>query len=67
MGEVPEGRSENDEERGRHDESVLVHGKVMVNTMKQEMESDEDPVIGKVTGNILSVIKNSRKRVEAGF
>lgn len=46
----PEGSGENNEERGRHDETVLVHGKVVVDAMQEEVEGDENPIIGEVSG-----------------
>lgn len=37
MCEFPEGRCKYDKQCGWHDQSVLVHGKVVVNAVEQEM------------------------------
>jgi hypothetical protein len=37
VSELPERRSEDNEKCGRHDQSVLVHRKVVVDAMKEEM------------------------------
>lgn len=37
VGKLPEGRSEDDEESGRHHQSQLIHGKIVMNTVEQEM------------------------------
>jgi hypothetical protein len=46
MGEFPEWRGKNQEERGRHDESQAVHWKIVVNTVQQEVCSDCEAVVG---------------------
>lgn len=48
VGEVPERRSEKYEERGRHDQAQPVHGKVMVDTVKQEVQRDGHTIVGKM-------------------
>lgn len=48
VGKLPEGSSQDDEEGGRHDKAVLVHGQVVVDAVKEEMGSNADAVIGKV-------------------
>jgi hypothetical protein len=37
VGELPEGRCECNEEGGWHDQSIFVHGKVMMDTMEEKM------------------------------
>jgi hypothetical protein len=52
--ETPE-RSGKDDEEGRwHDQAVLVHRKVVMNAMKEEMGGDADTVVGKVTNVLLA-------------
>lgn len=48
MGKFPERSCQDSEEGRRHDKSVLVHGKVVVNTMKQKMCCDGNAVVGEV-------------------
>jgi hypothetical protein len=48
MCELPERCCQCYEERGRHYESVLVHGEVVVDAVEEEVEGDADTVVGKV-------------------
>lgn len=48
MGELPERCSEHNEERRRHDQSVFVHRKVVVDTVEKEMQCDSYPIVRKV-------------------
>lgn len=48
MSEFPEGCGEDDEEGGWHDEAIFVHGKVMVDAMKEKVGGDADAIIGQV-------------------
>lgn len=48
MGEIPEGRRKCHKQSGRHDESVFVHGQIMMDTMKQEMKGDANTIVGKI-------------------
>lgn len=42
---LPERCSQNNEQRGWHDQPVLIHWQVVVDAMKDEMESNPNPVI----------------------
>lgn len=48
VGEGPEGRAEDAEQGRGHDEAVLVHGKVVVNPVEQEMQRNSYSVVGKI-------------------
>lgn len=48
VGEGPERRAEDAEQGRGHDEAVLVHGEVVVNSMKQEMQRNSYSVVGKI-------------------
>ena len=48
MCKLPERCCQCDEEGGRHYESVLVHGEVVVNTVEEEVECDADTVVWEV-------------------
>lgn len=50
VGELPEGSGQDDEEGGRHDEAVLVHGQVVVDAVEEEVGGDADAVVGEVAG-----------------
>lgn len=54
MRQLPKRRCEKDEQRGWHDESVLVHGQIVVNAMQQEVQGYEDSVVREiaVVGNM---------------
>lgn len=45
MRKVPKGRSKSGEHCRRHNEPELVHGKVMVNTVKEEVHCNTNTVI----------------------
>jgi hypothetical protein len=47
--ELPERCRKDDEECRWHDEPVPIHGKVVVNAVKQEVEGNGEAVIRKVT------------------
>lgn len=49
MCDPPEGRGQNDEERRWHDQAVLVHGEVVVDTVQQEVRGDAPSVIRQVS------------------
>lgn len=49
MSKLPERCRECYEQSRRHDESVLVHGQIMMDAMKQEVESDANTIVGKIT------------------
>jgi len=59
VGEVPEWRSENHEQRRRHDQAQSVHGKVMVDTVEQEVQRDSHTIVRKM------VIKVEEATVQA--
>lgn len=46
MGERPEGGGKDGEKRGRHNETVFVHGQIVVDTVQCEMKGDTDAVVG---------------------
>jgi hypothetical protein len=46
--ELPERCCQNSEKCRRHDESVLVHGEVVMDTVEQKVEGNGGAVIGKV-------------------
>ena len=43
--QFPEWDGKSDEEGGWHDEAILIHGQVMMDTVEQEMRRDADPVV----------------------
>jgi hypothetical protein len=45
MRKLPKGCSEQDKQRRRHDKSVLIHGKVVVDTVEEEMQRDANTVV----------------------
>ena len=49
---LPEGCCQRGKQCGWHDESVLVHGEVVVNAVEEEMKGEGDAVVGKVTRNV---------------
>lgn len=55
MGEGPEGSGKHCEKRRRHDETVLVHGQVVVDTVQGKMKGDADAVVRKVAASLKSV------------
>jgi hypothetical protein len=46
--ELPERRSQDNKKCRRHDQPVLVHGKIVVNAVEKEMESEADAIIGQM-------------------
>lgn len=48
VSKLPEWRCKNDKERGWHDEAILVHGEVVVDTVKKEVEGNTDTVVWEV-------------------
>lgn len=54
MRQLPEGACKNQEEGRRHHEAVLVHGQVMVDSVKEEVERDAHAVVRKIPA-VLSV------------
>ena len=46
VGEFVEGKCEDDEEGRWHDESVLVHGEIMMDAVEKEVEGQEDAIVG---------------------
>lgn len=48
MGEIPKGSCKQHEHGWRHDESVLVHGQIVVNAVEQEVRNDAISVVRKV-------------------
>jgi hypothetical protein len=49
VGKLPERRSEDDEKCRRHDQSVFIHRKVVVDAVKEEMQRNTNTVIWKVS------------------
>lgn len=49
MSKLPERSCKSHKERGGHDKSVSIHGKIMMNAVEQEMQCDADPVVRKIT------------------
>ena len=43
--ELPEGQRQCNEKRGRHDKSVSIHGQIVMDTVEEEVEGDEDAVV----------------------
>lgn len=41
--------SKDKEQSGRHDQSIFVHWQIVVDSVKEEMERDSDPVIRKIS------------------
>lgn len=54
MCQFPKWRGQHDKQRRRHDQSVLVHGKIVVDSMKQKVQSNEYAVIREVTISVVS-------------
>jgi hypothetical protein len=52
MSQLPERSSQSSEESGRHNKTVPVHGKIMVDTVKDKMKTDSYSIIGQVAGRI---------------
>ena len=48
VGQLPERTDQGKEQRWRHDKPILVHGEVVVNAMKGEMQSYADSIIGEI-------------------
>lgn len=48
VSKLPEWRCKDDKECGWHDEAILVHGKVVVDTVKKEVEGNTDTVVWEV-------------------
>lgn len=48
LGKFPEWSCKNDKQCGGHDQSVLVHGQVVVNSMQQKVHGNENSVVRKV-------------------
>lgn len=48
----PEWCCKRNEQGGRHDESVLVHGKVVVDAVEEEVQCESDTVIGKMAFDV---------------
>lgn len=48
MSEFPEWRCEDEEERRRHDEAVLVHGEVVMNAVKGEVQSNPNAIVREI-------------------
>jgi hypothetical protein len=49
VGELPERGGKEDEESGREHEAVAIHRKVVMDTMKDEMEGDAYAIVGQVS------------------
>lgn len=45
MRELPKRSGQNDEQRRRHDQTKTIHRQVVVNSMQQEVKSDEYAVV----------------------
>lgn len=48
MCKMPERVSQDHKERGRHDEAILVHGEIVMNAMKQEVQRNAYTVVGQI-------------------
>lgn len=48
MGERPEWGCERDKQSGRHHETVLVHGEVVVDTVEEKVQGDSNTVVWQV-------------------
>lgn len=48
MSELPERCCQNDEKRGRHNESVLVHRQVVMDAVEEEVKGYANTVVGQV-------------------
>lgn len=51
VGKLPERRCKSNEKCRRHYEAVLVHWKVVMDTVEEEMEGDSDAVVRKVAAS----------------
>jgi len=52
VGQLPEGRCQHYKQGRRHDQAEPVHWEVVVDTVQQEVGSDADSVIRKISGII---------------
>lgn len=52
LSKVPEWSCQSHEESRGHDKSVLVHGQVMVNAMKQKVQGDAHAVIREIADEV---------------
>lgn len=52
MSNLPERSSQSGKESRRHNQTVSIHRKIMVNTMENEMQTDTYSVVGEVAGMI---------------
>lgn len=55
VGERPERSGKNGEKRRRHNETVFVHGQIVMDTVQREMQCDTNAVVRKVTTSPRSV------------
>jgi hypothetical protein len=46
--DLPEWSRQDDEECGRHDKPVFIHGEIVVNAVEQEMRCDGEAVVGQM-------------------
>jgi hypothetical protein len=52
VGKLVEGSGKNNEQRWRHDQAQFIHGQIVVDAVQEEMESDADAVVWKVTMHV---------------
>lgn len=48
MCNLPERSGQKNEKRWRHNQSVFVHGKIVVNAVEKEVECDSDAIVWEV-------------------
>lgn len=51
MRQFPERSGQNNKQSRGHDEPILIHGDVMVDSVQQEMEGDPNAIVGQVPGD----------------
>lgn len=63
MCKLPKGGCECKEQCWRHDESELVHRKIVVNTMKEEMGSKSNTIVREESGELLVTVVRGRQNL----
>lgn len=60
MRKLPERRGKSDKKSRGHDESVLVHGEIVVNAVQEEVQRDPDSVVRKPSRQMLDCEAGNR-------
>jgi hypothetical protein len=57
VGELPERRGQRDKESRRHDETVLVHGQIVVHSVEQKVQCEAGSVVRQPPGDCVSGLR----------